>query len=87
MKLVNRKRLAKLMVIQEVSVRQLADVAGWKSHTYLARMLRGEVDTLRPEPALRIARYLGVPVDDLFATRVSNGDERNGRPRTRKHVA
>lgn len=34
--------------------------------------MRGEVDTLDPEPALRIARYLGVGVDDLFMPRLSS---------------
>jgi hypothetical protein len=33
--------------------------------------LRGEVRTLRTDPALRIAHALGVPVDDLFVTRVT----------------
>lgn len=61
------KQLKKLMVIQgNVSGRELAKVAGYKSHTYMQRILRGEVSTLDPEPALRIARFFGVGVDDLF---------------------
>lgn len=67
----DRKQLAKLMVIQGVSARQLAKAAGWKSHTYLQRLLRGEVKTLATDPALRIAHRLGVGVDDLFLVRVS----------------
>lgn len=70
MQLRDKRKLARLMVIQEVSARQLADVAGWKSHSYLQRLLRGEVNTLKPEPAIRIAQYLGVPLDDLFVTRL-----------------
>lgn len=66
-----RKRLAKLMLIQEVTHRQLAEAAGWKAHSYVGRLLRGEVKTLEPEPALRIANFLGVGVDDLFVPRVS----------------
>lgn len=72
MQLRDRKRLATLMLIQEKSQREVANAAGWSSHSYLGRLIRGEVDTLEPEPALRIARYLGVGVDDLFMVRVSN---------------
>lgn len=72
MRLANRKLLAKLMAIQGVSARQLAKAAGWKSHTYLQRLLRDEVQTLEVEPAVRIAKYLGVGVDDLFVARVSS---------------
>lgn len=68
----DHKQLAKLMVIQGVSARQMAKVAGWKSHSYMNRLLAGEVKTLSTDPALRIAHYLGVGVDDLFLLRVSN---------------
>ena len=68
----DRKQLAKLMVIQGVSARQMAKVAGWKSHSYMNRLLAGDVKTLSTEPALRIADHLGVGVDDLFLLRVSN---------------
>lgn len=71
MKLTDRKMLAKLMTIQGVSARQLARAAGWKSHSYMNRLLSGEVSTLEPEPAVRIARHLGVGVDDLFMPRLS----------------
>lgn len=71
MKLIDRKRLAKLMAIQGVSARQLAKAAGWKSHSYMNRLLKGEVSSLEPEPAVRIARHLGVGVDDLFMARLS----------------
>lgn len=71
MKLHNRTGLLKLMAIQGVSARQLARVAGWKSHSYMNRLLSGEVSTLEPEPAVRIARHLGVGVDDLFMPRLS----------------
>lgn len=73
----DRKRLAKLMVIQGVSSRELARAAGWKSHSYLNRLLRGEVTSLKTDPALRIAHHLGVGVDDLFLTRVSTVEGRS----------
>lgn len=74
MLLKDRKQLAKLMVIQGVSARQMAKIAGWKSHSYMNRLLSGDVRTLSTDPALRIAHYLGVGVDDLFLVRVSNED-------------
>jgi transcriptional regulator with XRE-family HTH domain len=77
MKLTDRKRLAKLMAIQGVSARGLAKAAGWKSHSYMNRLLSGEVDTLEVEPAVRIARYLGVGTDDLFVARVSTDTRQN----------
>lgn len=72
MRLINRKRLLTLMAIQDISQRQLALAAGYKSHAYLGRLMRGEVDTLDPEAALRIARCLQCGVDDLFMPRLSS---------------
>lgn len=82
MKLIDPKRLAKLMAIQDVSARELARDAGWKSHTYLQRLIRGEVDTLKPAPAARIARRLGVGMDDLFMPRLSSDTGQNARRQT-----
>lgn len=76
MRLIDRKRLAKLMAIQGVSARALATAAGWSSHSYMNRLLSGEVSTLEVEPAVRIAAHLQVGVDDLFMARVSSDDER-----------
>jgi transcriptional regulator with XRE-family HTH domain len=81
MKLIDRKRLAKLMAIQGVSARQLAKAAGWKSHSYMNRLLNGEVSSLEPEPAVRIARHLGVGVDDLFMPRLSTDTSQNAKGR------
>jgi transcriptional regulator with XRE-family HTH domain len=68
----DRKQLLKLMVIQGASQRDVAKAAGWKTHSYLGRLLRGDVNTLETDPALRIANFFGVGVDDLFVTRVSS---------------
>lgn len=81
MKLLDRKRLATLMVIQEVSQRELAEAAGWSSHSFLGRLLRGEVDTLSPDAALRIAVHLQVAVNDLFVPRLSTGSGKNAKQR------
>lgn len=75
------KTIAKLMVIQGVSQRTLARKAGYRSHAYMGRILRGEVKTLDPTAAVRIAKFLGVGVDDLFLVRVSSDNGRNGHQR------
>lgn len=79
MQLLDRKKLAKLMVIQGVTQRELAEAAGWRSHSYLGRLLRGKVSTLEVEPAVRIANYLGVGVDDLFLSRTSSVSRQTGK--------
>ena len=73
----DRKQLAKLMVIQGVSGRRLAMAAGYKSHTYIQRLLKGEAKTLETEPAARIAKFFGVGVDDLFLVGITTnaGDD------------
>jgi transcriptional regulator with XRE-family HTH domain len=73
MLLKDRKRLARLIEIQEVSRRQVAAAAGWKSHTYLLRLLSGQARTVEPEHAVKIATFLGVDVQDLFTPKVSSG--------------
>lgn len=78
MELKDRTLLAELMDQHDMSARQLARKAGWKSHTYLQRLLRGEVKTLSTEPAARIAHTLKVPFNLLFVTRVSNETVQNG---------
>lgn len=72
MKVLDPKKIAKLMVIKGVTQRQLAEAAGWESHSYLGRILRGEIKSIRPDPALRIAEYLEVGVDDLFVPRLTS---------------
>jgi transcriptional regulator with XRE-family HTH domain len=71
MRVHNLKTLRTLMVVREVSQRRLARAAGYRSHSYLGRILRGEVDTLERDAAVRIASFLQVGVDDLFAPSVS----------------
>lgn len=82
MELRDRKKLARLMIVQEETHRSLSRAAGWKSHSYLGRLLRGEVKTLDTDAALRIAHKLRVPVDDLFLIRVDNIDV-HGEPKKR----
>jgi len=74
MQLHNLKGLKTLMVVQDVSQRRLARAAGYRSHAYMGRLLRGEADTLEPEAALRIAGFLQVDLDFLFVSRPSIDD-------------
>lgn len=71
------KKLRTLVVIQELSHRDIAEAAGWRSHSYVSRLLRGEVTTLRAEPAVAIAKLLGCPMEDLFFTRTSDNHGHN----------
>jgi transcriptional regulator with XRE-family HTH domain len=72
MRVIDPKRIKKLMAIQDVSTRQLAEVCGYQSHAYIGRILRGEITTITPERAARIARHLQVGIDDLFMPRLSS---------------
>lgn len=76
MRVIDPKRIQKLMVVQDVSTRRLALEVGYASHAYVGRILRGEITTVTPERAARIARFLGVGVDDLFVPRLSTDPRR-----------
>ncbi|RYE40913.1 MAG: XRE family transcriptional regulator [Hyphomicrobiales bacterium] len=77
MQVIDPKKIAKLMVIQGVSQRSLAKHAGFKSHAYMGRILKGEIKTIDPDRAVRIAALFGVGMDDLFVPRVSNDAARS----------
>lgn len=79
MELKSLKRLKTLMEIHDMSGRDLAEVAGYRSHTYIARVLRGEYKTIGNDHALRIAAHFKVGVDDLFLVRVSTTTGENDR--------
>lgn len=73
MELIDRKRLARLMAIQEVSPAQLAKAVGWNSRTSVTRLLSGEYKGIKDtDKCVRIAKYLGVGVDDLFMAKTSS---------------
>lgn len=71
MVLKDRHYLIYLMRRDGVSTRRLAREVGWKTHTYVLRLVSGEARTLKVEPAVRIAEFFGEPVDRLFTPRVS----------------
>lgn len=75
----DHRKLARLAVIQDLSHRDIAEAIGWKSHSYVGRIMRGEVRTVDPEAAVRWAHLFGAAVDDLFLTRSSRNPRRNVR--------
>jgi transcriptional regulator with XRE-family HTH domain len=72
MRVLDPKRIQKLMVIKGISQRQLAGILGWESHSYLGRILRGDIKSVQPAVAARIAEYLEVGMDDLFVPRTTS---------------
>ncbi len=72
------RKLARLALIQDASHRDIAAAVGWTSHSYVGRILRGKVNNVDPEAAVRMAHFFGVAVDDLFLTRSSKNPGRNG---------
>lgn len=77
--LVAPRRLRRLMTRQGVTQRELAAHAGWRSHTYVGRLLRGDADTVTADAAGRIAARLDVPTDSLFDLPTSRGQGVCGR--------
>jgi len=75
MRLKDPKALARLITIKGVSNRQAAFAAGWKSHSYMHRLLQGKAKSCRPEAALRLAEFLEVEVGDIFLTQLSGQSE------------
>lgn len=68
-----------LMKDLKISGRQLSEFVGWNSHTYLQRILRGEIRTVTTDKAEKIAICLGVPRDVLFVPKVSTNHEQTVR--------
>lgn len=70
------------MVVRAVSQRRLARAAGYRSHAYLGRVLRGEVDTVESDAGRAIAEFLQVDVEFLFAPRLPTSAARSAQRRT-----
>lgn len=75
------KKLRRLLVVNNQSARQLAKGVGYSSHSYVNRILAGDIKTVTPARATAIARFLKVDVDDLFAAVVSTPAARSGNDR------
>lgn len=74
----HRDLLKRMMSVQGISGRTLARAAGYSSHSYMTRLLRGEARWVEAEAAVRIAAFLGVPVDLLFVAKTATVSVRAG---------
>lgn len=63
-----RKRLAKLLLIQDVTHREVAEAIGWKSHGMIGHLLAGRRTGVEPVHAIALCKFLGVDLSDLFLT-------------------
>ena len=59
------------------TLRELSTRMGWRSHGYLNKLRSGDAKTLKTDPALRLAKLLGVRVDRLFVIRTSDESAQN----------
>jgi transcriptional regulator with XRE-family HTH domain len=82
-----RKRLAKLLLIQGVSHRELASSIGWKSHGMIGQLLKGTRTGVDPEKALAMCNYLAVDVSDLFLTEMPSNTRQVPRRTNRRSAA
>jgi transcriptional regulator with XRE-family HTH domain len=74
-----RKRLAKLLLIQGVTQRELASKVGWRSHGMIGQLLSGTRNGVEPDKALAISKVLGVDVSDLFLTEMPSNTQQGSR--------
>ena len=68
--------LRRLMKASGVTARQLARDLGWSSHSYVNRILTGQVVTVRAETAQRVADRLEVPIGLVFGPDGDRGRSR-----------
>ena len=71
MELRDLKKLKLLMDLNGLSTRDLAEIAGYRSHTHLARVLRGEYKTLPTERSFSMFEHFMQGVLDIFFVRKS----------------
>ena len=72
------KKFQSVLVIQGVSYRKLAEVAGYASHAHISALMQGKKTGIKPEAAHKIAAYLGMPVDHLFVSHLSSNTGETG---------
>lgn len=59
-------------MLRSMTHRQLSEAVGWKSHTMVGQLLRGERSSVAADSAVMISQVLGIAVHDLFLTESSN---------------
>jgi transcriptional regulator with XRE-family HTH domain len=80
------KLLQALAKSHRLTHRDLANIAGYHSHSYIGRLLRGEANTLEPTPAARLASHFKIDLTDLFVPKAAGITGKSDR-RTRKAAA
>jgi transcriptional regulator with XRE-family HTH domain len=71
--------LRRLLESKSITARQLSRDMGWHSHSYMNRILAGSVRSVTPDAAVKIAYLLQVPVDLIFAPRLSGDTRHSGK--------
>ena len=74
--------IRRLMVTRSggpISAREISRRMGWESHSYMNRILNGQVRTVTTDTAVKVAYLLGVPVDLIFTPKVSSDSGQNVR--------
>lgn len=82
MRVKDAELIKRVMESKRISNRALARQMGWKSHTYMNRIISGDERTVTPDTAIKIAHLLGVPVDLFFETRASSDTPHYGRQKS-----
>jgi len=72
MKVKDAELLRKLMQSAGLTARQASRELGWSSHSYLNRILSGQVRTVTDETAERLCALLQVPLPLLFLVEESS---------------
>lgn len=71
--------LRTLLKSKGITARQLSRDMGWSSHSYMNRILAGQVASVSRGAALKIAGLLQVPVDLIFVAKASSEIRQNGK--------
>ena len=71
-----RDRLKAAARALHLTHRDLAGIAGYRTHTHIGKLLRGKKKGLEPKAAIRIARHFNVPVEHFFLLRTSDDARR-----------
>ncbi|WP_370291529.1 helix-turn-helix domain-containing protein [Nocardioides sp.] len=71
--------IRRLMESKGLTARRISRDMGWSSHSYLNRVLNGQVRSVTPDAAVKLAYLLQVPVDLIFVPRVSGDTRQNVR--------
>lgn len=88
MQVKDHKKFARVMLINGVTHRQVAEEAGWKSHSIVTRIAKGEITTITPDRAILIEKFLEVEPQSLFVPMVPNNSAQDALPkRSRKATA